>query len=676
MAVRERRYRPGRRAARLPPIAPTLPAAVLGVGVVVALGAAGGGYEPKTWYPAALFLLALLAVALVARPGGGRPPPAVLAAVGLLAGYAVWSHLSIAWADDQGAAVQGAGRALLYAVVLALFALWPLDGRSAYVVVGAFGLGVAGLGLVELLELAAASEPAGSFIDRRLSEPVGYHNANVALWSLGLWPCVVLAARREVPPPLRALALAGGGLLLGLALMGQSRGWFFSLPVVLAFLLAVVPGRARAAVTLVALGVAALAMAGPVLDVHDSFTTGDELNALVDDAARAILLASAVLGALGLAVALVDRRAEPRPALARAAGRAVAVLAAVALAAGAVAWIARTGDPVDTVSDAWQEFKRGELPRAGESRFTASLGSGRYDIWRVAWDRFEEEPLTGIGADNFQQDYLRRGRTLERPVHPHSLEIRTLSQTGVVGGLLLLAAIAAAGVAAVTARRRAGALAAAPVAAALTVFAYWLVHGSVDWFWEIAGLGAPAVAAIGIAASLAREPSGASAGAGRRGGVVAVVLALLAAATLAPPWLSAKEVQAAASTWRVEPATAFDRLERARTLNPLSDNPDLVAGAIASRLGDRARMRSAFSRALDRNPYNWYAHLELAVVDALEGRRRDALRRLAEARRLTPTEPGIALVTSQVRTGEPISLAALDRFFLRRVDPRYRLPSD
>jgi tetratricopeptide (TPR) repeat protein len=662
MAVRERRYRPGRRAARLPPIAPTLPAALLGVGVVVALGAAGGGYEPKTWYPAALFLLALLAVALVARPGGGRPPPAVLAAVGLLAGYAVWSHLSIAWADDQGAAVQGAGRALLYAVVLALFALWPLDGRSAYVVVGAFGLGVAGLGLVELLELAAASEPAGSFIDRRLSEPVGYHNANVALWSLGLWPCVVLAARREVPPPLRALALAGGGLLLGLALMGQSRGWFFSLPVVLAFLLAVVPGRARAAVTLVALGVAALAMAGPVLDVHDSFTTGDELNALVDDAARAILLASAVLGALGLAVALVDRRAEPRPALARAAGRAVAVLAAVALAAGAVAWIARTGDPVDTVSDAWQEFKRGELPRAGESRFTASLGSGRYDIWRVAWDRFEEEPLTGIGADNFQQDYLRRGRTLERPVHPHSLEIRTLSQTGVVGGLLLLGAIAAAGVAAVTARRRAGALAAAPVAAALTVFAYWLVHGSVDWFWEIPALGAGAFAMLGVAAAAAPRPECRAEQA--RGLRVAAIAAtglalLLAGVVLGLGWLSERRVQRAFDIWRTDPAGARAELDAAADLNPWSSEPALVAGTIAVERGELALARREFLAALERDPREHYAVLELGAIASQLGDRRAALARLREAARLSPRDRVTAVYLRAIRRGERVDAREL-----------------
>jgi tetratricopeptide (TPR) repeat protein len=132
-------------------------------------------------------------------------------------------------------------------------------------------------------------------------------------------------------------------------------------------------------------------------------------------------------------------------------------------------------------------------------------------------------------------------------------------------------------------------------------------------------------------------------------------------------------VQAAAGSWRDDRETAFDRLERARALNPLSDNPDLVAGAIASCLGDHARMRVSFERALERNPHNWYAYFELAVVAALDGRREEALQLLGTARRLVPRESAIALVTSQVRAGKPISPAGLDRLFLRRLDPEFAL---
>src|SRR5204863_522494 len=51
-------------------------------------------------------------------------------------------------------------------------------------------------------------------------------------------------------------------------------------------------------------------------------------------------------------------------------------------------------------------------------------------------------------------------------------------------------------------RQRAGPGAAA-AAAGLGAFVYWLVHGSVDWFWELPALGAAAFALGGIAAGLA-----------------------------------------------------------------------------------------------------------------------------------------------------------------------------
>jgi hypothetical protein len=92
MAEEVRRYR---LAPLVEPLrrSPALATGVLGVAVTIALAANGGGYETGSWYPAALFLLGLLAVTLIVRPAAGRPPTAALAAVGLLLAYAVWSYL-------------------------------------------------------------------------------------------------------------------------------------------------------------------------------------------------------------------------------------------------------------------------------------------------------------------------------------------------------------------------------------------------------------------------------------------------------------------------------------------------------------------------------------------------------------------------------------------------------
>ena len=68
----------------------------------------------------------------------------------------------------------------------------------------------------------------------------------------------------------------------------------------------------------------------------------------------------------------------------------------------------------------------------------SGLGSNRYDFYRVSLDEFTAHPVGGIGADNFQQQYLRHGRSSETPRYPHSVELRTLAQTGIVGALLAI----------------------------------------------------------------------------------------------------------------------------------------------------------------------------------------------------------------------------------------------
>jgi tetratricopeptide (TPR) repeat protein len=651
---------------------PVLLPGTLAVAVFLVFAADEAGYSPTVWYPGALFLVALGAVAL---PMLAVPPSrAAVAAIVFLLAFTVWSFASIAWSDVRGDAWDGANRTLLYLVVYVLFALLPWTAATAALLLGLYSVGIAVLGTVVFFQAASAANPDAYFLLGRFAEPAGYQNANCALFLMAFFPAVFLASRREVPALVRALQLAAAGVLLELALLVQSRTSAVALPAALLVYLGLAPTRLRALAFVVPPVAAAALASEPVLDVFTAFREDAGVSDALAAARGALVVTAVALFAVGLVAAAVDRRIHLPARAVRVVGRVLAVAAIVAVLAGGVAAVAGAGDVAGRVSRAWDDFRTTKEGAPGDTYFSSGLGGNRYDVWRVALLEFRAAPLHGAGADNFAVAYLRERRSPEEPLYPHSLELRVLSQTGVVGALLFAGFLAAA-LAAVAPLRRRPAFARGVGAVAVAVFAYWLVHGSVDWFWEIAGLGAPAVAALGIAASLARERANGPVGLRRRGAVAAVLPAALAAATFVPPWLSAKEVQAAAASWRVEPQTAFDRLERARTLNPLSDNPDLVAGAIASRLGDRARMRASFSRALERNPHNWYAYLELAVVNALDGRPAEALRLLEQARRLSPTEPGIALVISQVRAGKPLSPAALDRLFLRRVDPEYRLPA-
>jgi hypothetical protein len=131
---------------------------------------------------------------------------------------------------------------------------------------------------------------------------------------------------------------------------------------------------------------------------------------------------------------------------------------------------------------------------------------GRPDIYRVALDVFLAHPVVGIGIDNFRGEYLKRRHGTESPRYPHSVELMALSETGVVGFVLVAAGLGAGLATAVRGSRRCLVEpAASTLLATLAVFSYWLLHASIDWLWEIAGLGAQAFAMLGISMAVASE---------------------------------------------------------------------------------------------------------------------------------------------------------------------------
>jgi O-Antigen ligase/Tetratricopeptide repeat len=666
----ERRYRLPPPPAAVETVLGESPAIVPALAATVAflvLAATEAGFYPTAWYAAALFILGLLVATVIAVGLPRAVPKATLAALGLFAGFTVWSYLSITWADQQGVAWDGANRTAMYLLVFAIFTLWPMGETGGRLVLGLFGLGMAGIGLVELLRADAAAEPARFFIDLRFAEPAGYINANVALWTLGLFACLFTAASRQTPLALRPLAFGGAGLLAALALMGQSRGWALALPVALVIFLIVTPGRVRLLGTLGVVALATFLIREPVLDVHDEVGTRS-LDGLLQDATAATMLAVVGLLLVGLAWALVDRRVELGHAASRRLGRTVGGAVGV-LAVGGAALALAAGEPADRLSTAWDEFKTGTGGQDGSeggSRFSTA-GSNRYDFWETAWELFKEEPVRGIGSENFQVEYLRRGTSTETPRYPHSLEMGVISQTGLVGALLLVGTLLAAALAAVW--NRAGPVGRRAVAGgAIGVSVYWLLHASVDWLWEFPGLTAPAIAMIGMAGALAPRAAQATDAAGVRHvpAAFAVAAAVPLALSLAFPWFAALQVDRATDGWRSDPETALDRLDTAADLNPLSNEAQLTAATIALSAGDTARARTEFAAALDRDPETAYALLELGAMAAERGERATALALLRRALVLTPRDEVTRETLLAVRRGRPVSVERLNRRIVRR----------
>jgi hypothetical protein len=623
-----------------------------------------GGYFPRDWYPGALLLGAMLAVLALARRDllRGHDVRTLLALAGL-SGFALWSYLSIAWADVAGDAWDGANRSAFYGIVFALFALWRWTTLGRLVVLGGFALGIAGLGLWTLVEASRAAVPEPYFADGNLIAPVLYRNGNAGLFLLAFWPALLLAARRDVPAVVRPLFLAAAGVLLELAVLPQSRGAAVAFALVVPVYFLVTPERLRSLVF--ALPVAA-ALALSVDRLLDS-SSADTLAAGADAAAETVLWSALALLVAGALLVLLDLRLTVPDRVLRTVRRAVVAVAAVAAVVGLVVAVS-TLDPVARAESAWAEFKGDVEPDpVGEARLLRGFDTNRPDFWRVAWDEFRERPLTGIGSENFGVAYVRDRRSEEETLYPHSLEVGVLVQTGIVGSALFLLFLGAALAAVVVARARERGLDRALTSVAVVSVAYWLAHASIDWFWELPALTAPALAFLALAGSGARSavPPPAT---GRARWLPAIVagLAVAACVSFVFPWLSARYATNAAAGWRADYGAAMTAVDRARRLNPLTDSPDLVAGSIERRRQDWDAMAHAYERALDRNPHSWYSHLQLALARANQGRRAEAAAELAEANRLNPREPLLDLVDGWLRRGEPVDADEVANVLLTR----------
>ena len=617
--------------------------------VLVWWSAKEGGFEPVVWYPGGMFLLGLLGASALALGRLTRRPGLTGAAWVACALFAAWCYVSILWAGVEGDALEGANRTLVYVATFGVFAVPAWKAGGGALVLGLFSTGVAVVGLAELIATADLISPDLAFLDGRFLPPTGYHNATAALFLFAFWPAAALSSRRELNPFARGALMAVAGVLLELAILPQSRGAAIALAVAALVYVIAMPRRLRAVLWLIPTVIAAALAAGPLLEVYDALQAGTGAEEAVDGALRSVLISLVALLCIGSALAFVDRRIEIGARAVRIASRATgAVAAAVAVAAVAIA-LASVGNPATWAGDRWQDFKGGyEATGFETSRFTGSLGSDRYDFWRVSMAEFADAPVRGMGMDNFAAEYLLDRDSQEEPRHPHSLPVKILSQTGVVGaflfGTFLLLAIAAA-----VRRRRAALtdLGATVSAAGLTGFAYFAVHASADWLWTFPALAAAAFAWLAIAGRVEAgdAPTRATAlprparAAVTAAGGVALVAAL---AILAVSYLSVAETQRATSEWRDDTEGALDRLDRAAELNPLTDRPAMLAGAISIESDDLDGAGEHFAAAIERNPSNWYAALQLGAIASVRGDWREAKVRMRTALRLNPSDPEIA----------------------------------
>lgn len=648
-----------------------------------------GGYDATAWYPGTLLVGGVLAIALISLGRQRRRlTRAVRIAIGAFAAYTAFSYLSIAWADHQSEALDGSNRTLLYLLAFTLFAILPWEPRSAFTVVTTYALAVAVIGAVALSRAISAEDPSPYFTDARFAEPLGYMNANAALWASAMFMSLLLAARRQTPLLLRALLLGGAGLTAQLGLMGQSRGWLYTLPIAWVLTLLLSGQRLRfAAFTLPVVAAVAVA-ADPLLDVFDQagYREGDtrspeEATAVMatelDELPGPVTAATGLLVLAGIGLALLDERIRPSRRTQRLATRAGwALTVVIGLGAiGAIA-VATDGKPVERIERAWDDFSTYDV-RANEGSRLGSLSSTRQDFWRVAIDAWADQPIGGLGQDNFLRVYLKKGNYEEEPRFVHSLPLRLLTHTGIVGALLFVAFTLAALHALLATRRqlpvRGGRVI---VAAATAPFVVWWLQGSIDWLWEFPALSVPALGLVAMVGAL-RETAGDAAWVARPPrlpapalGAASAAVVLVAAAVLIPPWLSAREVERAVNTFRSDPAGALRSVDRAADLNPLSADPLVTEGLLAVRAGDPQRSVQAFAEALERDSENWFALFQLGLLRSEAGDRQGARAAFRQALEIKVGDVLLREAYNRAVGRRPMSLREGDRRVLGKIRER------
>jgi hypothetical protein len=651
-------------------LAPHLAAALPGLGacaLMLVWAVHDGGYDADTWYWGALVLLAGLGGAVAWRAGAGlrlsRPVAIALAA---FAGYVAWSYVSITWAGSPGDALEGSNRALLYLLLFAFLAVLPWTPQAALAALVTFVAGVSVIALVLLARLAGGDHVGALVIQGRLAAPTGYFNSTAALFTIGALTALVLATRRSFPAALRGALWAGACAGLQLAVVVQSRGWLFTLPVVA--LVVVCLTRRRVALLLGAGLVAGCLLANlhALLHVYGSADSTGFVSA-AQRAGHGGLVGCALAFMLGTAGALLDARL-PRPRVSSGLRRGMTAGAiVVALAVTAAGGLAAThGHPVRFISRQWHGFSHQQTVYASGSHF-GDVGSGRYDFWRAAVHAFAAHPIGGLGQDNFADYYVTHRATAEEPSWTHSLEMRLLVHTGLVGTVLFAVFLLAAGAAALRARRREG-LAGAVAAAALVPLAVWLVHGSIDWFWEIPALSGPALGFLAVASGLAepvprraeapapRSRSRRSAARPALAGLGAVVFAA-AALALTLPYLATRELSVASGLASRDPAAALHALSRAASLDPLSAEPGRVGGLIALQAGRYREAQSRFAQAIAREPGGWLSWLGAGLAASSLRQPAAARRDLAHALAINDAQPAVVQAAHDITGPHPLTAA-------------------
>jgi hypothetical protein len=620
--------------------------------LILGLALAGGGFLLSERHVAGLavwlLLVGMIALGAAGRATLGRP---FYWAAGLIGGLALFSAFSSLWSGSIELSVAEADRVLVYlGFFLASFLIAQTDQRRQRF---AEGLGIA---LIAVGILAICSRLLPDFVglgpgpggNARLGYPLGYWNANALAFAIGIAFCLWMS-RRSLNLPLRWIAVGALPTLLLALYFTYSRGGLLTLIVACGCLVALSHDRLWFLATL---AVSALATLPAVLAVQarGSLASNAPTQLTVDQGGVVFLyLLAGTVVTLGLFALL--RRIEKRDN--RVAGRALAL----SRNPGVLRWLAvglaviGVGAAIAVGGRAWDQFSSPDVqfPSNPKHHFGQLSSGGRDEFWRVAGDAFGEDPVLGKGAGTYRFSWNELREIDTSVLDAHSLYLEAFAELGLIGGLIVLALVGTLLWSGVGAWRAASGPRKELNAVLLAACLAFAVGAAIDWFWEIAAVGAIFFCAGGalVAArcgQLAQARATAAhngKGEGRRFGlaVAGLALAWIAALALVGPLLVDREIDAsnAAAADGNLPA-AIDHADNARSIEPWAASPYVQLGLLAESQGDYATAAARLGEAIEREEDDWQLYYLRARIEHRGGDAAAARADFAEAKRLNPRE--------------------------------------
>ncbi len=619
------------------------------VALIVGLALAGGGFDVSSRHIAGLGAWLVVVALLVFGAGSAvKPERPLYWAGGLIVCLSLLCAISSLWSGSVELSVIEADRIMVYlGFFLAAFLIAQTDERRqrfaeglaiAAALVALLGLGGRLLPHVLNVAVSTGSGP-------RLSYPLGYWNANGAIFGIGV-ALLLWSSRQAMSAALRRLSVAAIPACLLALYFTYSRGGLLSLVVASGCLIALSRDRLWLLATL---AIGALGALPAVLAVQSRHSLGENLGgqAAIDQGVTVLLI---LLGGVALSLLLFaalrweERREGALSGQAVAVSRNPRVLRGIALT-GALLAIAAA---IAVGGRAWHQFSSPDIqfPKNPQEHFGEISGAGRHEFYKVALEAFGEKPLLGHGAGTYQFSWTQL-RTIELPVHDaHSLYLEAFAELGAVGGLLVLALVGTLLWCAFAVWRNSAAPQRDRYAALLAAMLAFAIGAAFDWFWEIAALGAVFFLAAGVmvaarcvqlAADPRRERSR-----GREGHrfgltVAAVVLAWISAIALVGPLLVERELESSrAAAAREDLGGAVDHARTARSIEPWAASPYVQLGLLAERQGDYRAAIEHFGHAIEREDRNWQWYYLLSRVEHEAGEASKAKADLNRARELNP----------------------------------------